>query len=305
MPITRALIIGAACLLAACEEGGSGEYTEAAIEPVMIVDAADASFGGMAAPAPRMAKSAAAPTREGDTGEPSVGARQLAYEYNASLRLPAEKVGAVMKAHGARCAEAGPKVCQVISSSVSKNGPDRVYANLEIRAAKGWMDPFREGLADEADAADGNLSSMSARAEDLTRAITDTAARLEAQRTLRTRLLRLLERDTDKVGDLLQIERELARVQSEIESADSYLKILRARVAMDRMTLNYEAIPKVITPETASPLVEAFRNFFSVLSESLAMVIIFIAGAVPWIVVGIPVLWGLFRLVTRWRRKKA
>ncbi|MEM9421355.1 MAG: DUF4349 domain-containing protein [Pseudomonadota bacterium] len=237
-------------------------------------------------------------------GEAIIAGQLLAYQYHASLRLPGDQVAAIAKTHEARCVAAGPKTCQVISSSTTNNGPNHVYANLDIRAAKSWMTPFREGLAQEADAAKGNLAAMSATAEDLTRSITDTAARLEAQKTLRARLIKLLERDTDKIGDLLQIERELARVQGEIESAQSYLRALNARVAMDRMTLNYEAIPKAISTGTTSPLVDAFRDFLGVLSSSLAMVIIFIAGAVPWIVVGIPVLWGLFKLVTRWRHKR-
>ncbi|WP_158548617.1 DUF4349 domain-containing protein [Parvularcula marina] len=291
-------------LLAACDGGGRDEARlQAEMAPAMEMAEADAVAVSSARMAPKADMATGGANSDGEPVDASVP-RQLAYEYDASLRLPAENVAAMIAAHEARCNEAGPRVCQVISSSVAEQNENYVYGSLEIRAAKDFMDNFREGLAGDAEDAKGSLVSMNSRAEDLTRQITDTEARLNAQKTLRDRLLRLLERETDEVGDLLQIERELARVQSEIESAESWLRVLRARVAMDRLTLNYQSIPKAVTPQTAQPLRDAFTNFFADLAWSLAAVISFIAHMIPWLIVIAPGLWLLRAVWRNWRKKR-
>ncbi|GGY40265.1 DUF4349 domain-containing protein [Parvularcula lutaonensis] len=245
-------------------------------------------------------KSGAPPTEQG--GEPSA-TRYLAYAYSGTLLLPSESVKPVLSRHEEACIAAGPSTCQVLESSVEERNADSVFGTLSFRATRDYMNAFRAGLAAEAEAVKGSVVSMNASVEDLTREILDTSARLEAQRKLRDRLLVLLEKDTDDVGDLLQVERELARVQSEIESTESWLRALEGRVSMDRMTLSYQSIRKPVTQSTGQPLAEAFRNFFYVVSESLAAVILFVAAALPWLIVAIPALFLLRFAINRIRRK--
>ncbi|MEO1656938.1 MAG: DUF4349 domain-containing protein [Pseudomonadota bacterium] len=228
----------------------------------------------------------------------------LAYAYNAELRLPAAAVGATLRRHEQACFDAGPQVCRVLRSSVREKSADSVNGQLEFSAVRGYMTPFREGLAAEAESADGRLVSMSAQVEDLSREIVDTSARLEAQKTLRERLILLLERDTDNVGDLLQVEEQLAFVQAEIESIESYLRVLEGRVKMDRLAIRYQSIRKPVTPSTGRPLQEAFADFFYVVSESLASVVLFIAAAIPWLIVLVPGLFVLSRFARSLRRPK-
>lgn len=298
------LVLGTICLLAACD---GGSRPSSAPSPELYTEADDIVVTGArmkSAPEPVMAETMA--DEAGDT--PAEGAdaavpRQLAYEYSASMRLPAGAVANVMADHQTRCEAAGANVCQVIYANLTEQNADNVYGSLQIRAAKTYMDGFRDGLSGDAEEADGQLVSMTARAEDLTRQITDTEARLNAQKTLRDRLIGLLERETDDVGDLLQIERELARVQSEIESAEGWLKTLRARVAMDKLDIDYRSIPKAVTPQTAQPLKDAFTSFFSDLAWSLAAVIRFIATLIPWLIVIGPGLMLLRAVWRNWRKK--
>lgn len=285
--------------LVACD--GGGRNARPAAEPAPVMDDSITVTGSRAVKAaPDMEEAAAG----ADIGEDGVPAQQLAYEYAASLRLPSQAVGPVMSGHEAECREAGPKVCQVLYSTLTEQNAENVYGRLRIRAVKSYMDPFRNGLGDDAEEADGQLVTMTAEVEDLTRQITDTTARLEAQKTLRKRLLRLLEKDTDEVGDLLQIERELARVQGEIESTESWLKTLKARVAMDKLDIDYSSIPKAVTPQTAQPLRNALTSFLSDMAWSLAAVIRFIASLIPWLIVIIPGLWLLRAVWRNWRKRK-
>lgn len=298
----RAFVLSLLLSVAACGGGGGGASpsAEMAVAPAPMAMSDGAMAESIVVSGSR--KSAGAPD---NAGEPAAEARQLAYEYNAELRLPSETVGSTLASHERRCVEAGPAVCQVISSSVSENGPEYVTGYLEIRAARPFMDAFRGGLAAEAEGAKGSLVSMAARAEDLTYAITDTSARLAAQKALRERLIELLKRDTDQVGQLLEIERELARVQGEIDSAESYLTQLKGRVSMDRLTLSYTPIQKAVTPQATRPLLDALTGFFAVLAQSLASLILFLAAALPWILVGVPVIWVVSKFVRAlWRKRK-
>ncbi|GGD07037.1 DUF4349 domain-containing protein [Aquisalinus flavus] len=289
----KLLCLAALCLLAGCGEVEMAHEEAAMMEPApAFAPQADYAAGSDAASGRKMAQPAAP---EGES-EP-VGGRMLAYEYSAELQVPAARVSPVMKAHMAACESAGAAICQIIASNQGGSGEDWGWASLEMRAARDWMSDFRTGLEGDAQAANGKLASSSMRAEDLTRTITDMTARLEAQKTLRGRLLLLLEKDTDQVGDLLQIERELARVQGEIESAESYLRVLQARVSMDRMNLSYQTLPQAVSSSTFDSLGHAFKRFFGVLADSLATMVLFFAAILPWLIIAVPALWLLVRVI--------
>lgn len=286
-----------ALALAACGEEASEIAYGPEPSPLAMAEEADA----ISVTGNRKVASPPSPSAEPTEG---VLDRYLAYEYNAALRLPAGAVADMVAAHEEACLAAGASVCQVLESSVNEQNADVVYGRLTFAATRDYMTAFREGLSGQAEAVDGSVTGMSASVEDLTRQIVDTGARLEAQRTLRERLIALLEKDTDDIGDLLQVERELARVQAEIESTQSYLRTLESRVSMDRITVSYEPIRRPVTPSTAQPLREAFSAFFGVIATSLANVILFIGAALPWLLVVVPALFVLRWLIRRVRKAR-
>jgi hypothetical protein len=284
----------AAFSLAACNDRGStGEESYAAAPPPPPGDAryfqpATSDTITMSG----LKRSAPAPS------EPQ-GGEMLAYAYQSRLELPAKAVAPVMEAHRSACAAAGSATCQILTASLDAQRETYVTAQLRFRAAPAYMTSFRASLAKDAAGAGGRLVATDQSVEDLTRQITDLSARLDAQKTLRTRLTELLNRAEGDVGDLLEVERELARVQGEIESMTSQLAYLEGRVSMNLMTVRYESIYEAIAPERARPLAEAFRDFVGILSESLAELVRFTAAALPWLIIGLPLLWLLVRRFTR------
>ncbi len=235
-----------------------------------------------------------------DTGGAQPEGMLLAYSYSVGFELPARNVAAMREQHEAECRAAGPRLCLVLGGSVSGDGEDYVYGNLSIRAEPEWLAGFRDGLAEDAEEADGRIADSSTSTEDLTRSIVDTEARLRAQETLRERLIALLERPSDEIDDLLAVERELARVQGQIDSARSTLAVMRARVDMSRLDLSYRAAPRAVSSAAVNPVVVALRDFLTVLSGSLATVITIIAAAIPFVVILIP----LILLTWRWFRRR-
>ena len=73
----------------------------------------------------------------------------------------------------------------------------------------------------------------------MTGQLIDLDAKIDNLRELRTRLRKLLDR-AQKVDEILSIERELNRVQSQLDSLEAREKYLSHDVAMSRLSLTLE-----------------------------------------------------------------
>jgi hypothetical protein len=182
-----------------------------------------------------------------------------------------------------------------------------VSASLELRAAPAWLAKFRAGLAGDAKGGGGRVASSSVESEDLTRSIVDSEATLRAKRTLRDKLEALLQRPGSGVKDLLATEQELARVQGEIDAAQSELAVMRGRVDMSKLTLNYESVGGADPDSFAYPLTHAIGDFLPNLMIAFGALLTFLAFALPFgLALGTPlVLWLRARKRAADRRKAA
>ncbi len=229
----------------------------------------------------------------------------MAYRYIYSYFMPTKNVEPISKTHADMCLNAGPDVCQVLSYGTQAHSDDFVSAHLRIRGTPKWLETYKANIAASVDEVKGELRNSSVNAEDLTRAILDTGARLKAKKTLRTRLENHLETRDAKLGDLLSLERELARVQGEIESATSTLNVLRKRVSMSVVEISYQSRSQAVTRGTFTPVIESLRGFLGNMAQALSYVINFIAVLLPWLIfVILPLIW-LLRWILHRRRSKA
>ncbi len=222
----------------------------------------------------------------------------LAYTYTLGLEIPSERLTGVMDRHIQACQTAGPRVCQLITSNRSGSPDSDMNGFVSLRAEPTWLNTFKAGIAQQADEAGGRVDSENTTSEDLTRQIVDTEARLRAQTTLRDRLQELLRTSRGRLSDLLEVERELARVQGEIDSVQSQLAVMRTRVSMSELTLSYHSSPRSLGSDTFEPLRQAFASFLGIIVGGFAAIIVIIAGLIPFAVVLIPAIW----LLLRWRR---
>ena len=299
----RHLFLGITALsLAACGGDGSqyegAEYSgKAAPAPMVAMDSMDqiivtgARKAGSQMPADR-------PTSSNPSAQ-----SYLAYRYNYGFELPSKAVTSTSKSHADMCRAAGANKCQILSSSTNDNSGSYVNARLALRANPVWLETFVADIKSSVSEAEGRMTSNSVSAEDLTRSILDTDARLKAQTTLRDRLQGLLETRDAKLPDLLSLERELARVQGEIESATTTLAVLRQRVNMSRIDINYTSKPVAINAQTTSPIMRALKGFIGEFSHGLAGVITFLAAILPWLI--LVILPGLWFVRWLWRRRKS
>ena len=143
---------------------------------------------------------------------------------------------------------------------------------------------------------------MNVAAEDVGEEFTDITARVANAHRLEQRLIDLLATRTGKLPDVLDVERELARVREEIERMEGRLRYLKTQVATSTLTVTvHEAAPVVGEPGSRGILAESFqqawRNFLN-----------FIAGLIPSLGVLVPlgvlVIGGLLGLRRIWRARR-
>ena len=122
----------------------------------------------------------------------------------------------------------------VQSQSVSENERARLF----LRVPPNQLLPTLDALA-----ALGKEEHRSVSSEDVTEKYIDTEARLKNAIALRDRLKALLNQAKD-VKDVLEIEKELARVQGDVDSMEGRLKKLKEQVdyATVDLTLNRRKI---------------------------------------------------------------
>ncbi len=292
----RAVLLGIGVLgLTACGGGGGSDYERSPAPPaapMMVEDAIQMETGASF----KASMDEASPEPSAPTGEPSVE-QYIAYSHSLGLTLPKGGVETAMTGHTAACRAAGTATCIVINSNVYSQEEDYASGNLSIRATPDWIETFMGVIETDAEKIGGEITQRSTRAEDLTRQIIDTGARLEAQKTLRGRLLGLLERRDGELGELLQIERELARVTGDIESIEAQLKTLRLRVSMSSLDINYQTKVPAFSGSRENPLGQAFGDFFYNLSGAIAAVITAFAVGLPWILLLGLFLWIWLKLI--------
>jgi hypothetical protein len=120
----------------------------------------------------------------------------------------------------------------------------------------------------------GDVKSVEVQAQDVGEEYVDIAARVANARRLEERLIQLLAARTGKLSDVLDVERELARVREEIDRMEGRLRYLRSRVAVSTLTLTvHEPLPLLTQPGQnviLQAFVQAGHNFIDLLSAFIA-----------------------------------
>jgi hypothetical protein len=99
---------------------------------------------------------------------------------------------------------------------------------------------------------------------------------------------------TDKKAefkDLVEIEKALYATQAELDSIVSYRKILALETDLVAVDIQFTAAQGITEQGFFSPVARALKSASSVMMESFGAVITFVMSAIPWLLIGIPVLW--------------
>jgi hypothetical protein len=213
-----------------------------------------------------------------------------------TLQFPEPALAGAFQAHAAACAL---PACEIVESSYATNAPyGRPGALLRLRVQPAALEALLAKVSSS-----GAVATRSETAEDLTAPTLDVTARLEAQRALRERLRAVLQRNPAMaIADLLVWEREFARVQGEIEGAESQLRALQLRTGMVAVALTYQvqAAPPA-RPSWLQPITDQVQDAHRILALSAGAMLGLAIALLPWL----PLAWLGWLGLRRFRRWRA
>ncbi len=108
---------------------------------------------------------------------------------------------------------------------------DNKWLNMKLRVPEGRLEGSMDRIAELGKVVGRSLSSR-----DVTEELIDLEIRLKNLQALRERLRSYLDQASN-LEEILGVERELARVQSEIESLEAKLKLLKDQIAMSELNV--------------------------------------------------------------------
>jgi hypothetical protein len=294
--------------LAACQKPADKAAPSAPPDVASSEASTDASSS---ARADRAAADSAAPAEatstpsDGEISGPTSGQRdsvtatpplpELALAYKVGMVLPADQVLPLMESHQEACERAGPLQCQVLGAQAKTESQDRASAELDLRATPAWMRAFRGRAEADAKDAGGKVRTSGTVGEDLSQPIVDAEAAQKARAAERDRLRVLMERRTRSLDDTLQVEQELTRVQGEMDAAASEMALMKNRVAMQTLTVEYQSTAMAPADGAGAPVAEASRHFVDHMAVVFAMLINIASVLAPFALIGAPVAWFFSR----------
>jgi hypothetical protein len=163
-------------------------------------------------------------------------------------------------------------------------------------------------------AALGVVENEETKTQDVTDQWIDLDRRIETNEKLSRRLEDLIQNKSYAFRDLLEVERELARLRLDTERLQGSLRVLDDRVSLSTLhvTMRQEVFKTAVAPESVfAPLVNALESAWPHLQSSLRVMMQAAGGLVTLVVVMLPwwiliavVVAVVVALVKRSRRKR-
>ena len=188
-------------------------------------------------------------------------------------------------------------LCQgYISNEQTYSDINRINNVLVIRVPSQNFDK----LLAEVSAGVKKIDSKNIDVSDVTEEFLDVQARLKTKKELEVRYLELLKK-ANKVGEILEIEREIGTLRADIESVEGRLKFMSDKI--DFSTLNVTFYIK-----TAGYKTDFSEKFINGFGNGIKALIWFFVGLVniwPFILITFVTIWLIRRHLRNKRNKKA
>jgi hypothetical protein len=187
--------------------------------------------------------------------------------------MPGEEVVARFTQARRACAEQEPLQCIVLSASMDMNeGEGRSLARLTVALPADQVAPFEAAvLAPLPDgSADVSVVSRSEEAENVTQQLSDSDRRLAQLTDYRDRLDAM--RPDVRIAELIQIESERAKVQSETEQLNARGRDVRARSDLEHVSLSFVQEGSLFSP-IAMAAIDSLELFARSTAEALRFLI--------------------------------
>lgn len=285
-------VLIATLLLAGCSKPDTASEDARSFDVKEDAVAADAMAGAAGANEVPQDKAAPVPATE----------PRIAYKYHHGYRVDAGNVGSIQQAHLALCDKLGAAHCRVVSMERVSSEGYFIRASLNLQVDARQARAFGTALDKVVGDAGGEVSDQGIEAEDLSKQMVDTEARIKAKQALADRLLILLQNRSGKVGELVEAERAFADAQEELDAARSWMAEMQQRVSLSAIEISYNSS----APSGNGlwrPIRDSFASAGQTIGSSVAGLISFVAIVLPWLIAATGVVWLLRRLgwLKRWK----
>ena len=281
------LVLWAPFLLLGCGQDSSNIAPEASVEVTPMSAPMAARMGKVAADVQSGVQGGAEQSLT-EISEPNKingsDKKYIALRHHLQIETPSEHMRVTFDAAVKHCEALN---CQLLSANYNKETPySPPSASLSVRVPPRNVEIFLTGLAKN-----GEVLQHGRDAEDKTNQVVDTDARIKNLTSLRDRLRGMLDDKTAKFKDIIEVERELANTQSELDSMLSMRKILSQETDLVAVNIDFTATQGITEQGFFAPVIRALKDAGRVMMVSFAAVITFVMSAIPWLLIGVPVIW--------------
>ena len=223
--------------------------------------------------------------------------RYVAVRHNLVVETPEADVARAWESTGAFC---GTIRCEIVSSSIGGRTPDAPPSGaLSMRVEPADLQRLFDHLGKS-----GSVVQHSTDSEDKTGTVIDVEAEIRNLTGFRDSLRGMLAKPGGSLKDVMEVQRELARVQSQLDSLATRRKVLANETEKVAVAIAFRARRSVIGGSVFAPIAAAWRESGTTLSESLAFMITLIAALLPWLLLVVPGFWLLRRVIRKVFRKR-
>ena len=142
--------------------------------------------------------------------------------------------------------------------------------------------------------------------QDVTAQYVDLKARIANQKRLEERILSVLDEVKGKIGEVLEVEQQLARVRETIERLEGQMRVLKDKVTMATLTVHVREDKDYVPPQALS-FGERIGDTWGKSINALVMfgkgTVLFLVAIFPWLLIIVPPFYILYRLLRRWITK--
>ena len=230
---------------------------------------------------------AAAPSRA-DIAQDAVPDRKLIRTGELQVRVKdvgeaAERTDSIVHANGGL----------TTNTRISQQDNTRRRADITLRVPVNMLGKTVSALK-----ALGETTDEASTQQDITKDYVDLETRLAVREQELARLRELLANRTGKLSDVLEVEREITRVVTDIEQMKGARRYYDNQVEMATIALTlFEA--GALQPAPGMSIGIALRQSLQALNTSAGLLIYVLTLLLPWIILGLVVRW----LVGFWRRR--
>ncbi len=179
--------------------------------------------------------------------------------------------------------------CEVVSSNITTpTGNSAPTGDISLRVAPEDLKKLWACL-DKL----GKIAQHTTEREDKTIVVVDTEAKIKNLTSFRDSLRGMLAKPSATVQDLVEIQKQLADTQSELDSETTQRKILANETEKVAVEISFRVEGPNGSPGGFALIWSALRESGSVLGDSTASLITTIVAIIPWLILILPAVWLL------------